>query len=134
MASLNLNLYENSDDNYDVLPIPTLDKDYSRFVTNEELSNFFKNETKSSCVDFIHVNARSLKKNFVELENLLTRIPNKLSAIAISETCLNESNRDAFLCLAILLFQNAGLIKLVRVLESFYQLNIIIPYVMTYLL
>jgi len=37
------------------------------------------------------VNARSLKKNFLKLESLLAGIANPLSAIAISETYLNEN-------------------------------------------
>jgi endonuclease/exonuclease/phosphatase (EEP) superfamily protein YafD len=92
MASLNL--FDNNDD-YDVLSISTLTKDYSRYVTDQDLPNLFKNETKP-CIDVIHINARSLKKNFNELENLLARIPNKLTAIAITETWLNESNQTVF--------------------------------------
>ena len=92
MASLNL--FDNNDD-YDMLSISTLTKNYSRYVTDQDLPNLFKNETKA-CLDVIHINARSLKKNFNELENLLARIPNKLTAIAITETWLNESNQTVF--------------------------------------
>jgi len=42
------------------------------------------------------VNARSLKKNFLKLESLLAGIANTLSAIAISETLLNENLTDSF--------------------------------------
>lgn len=67
----------------------------SKYITEKNLNNLFNfNETEA--INILHVNARSLKKNFSHLETLLSNIQNPIMAIAISETWLTESTESTF--------------------------------------
>ena len=48
-----------------------------------------------NAVNLMHVNIRSLSKNFIKLESLLSNISAPLDAIAITETWLTESTNDS---------------------------------------
>lgn len=67
----------------------------SRYILEKDTECFFNVKDVGS-INLLHINARSLKKNFVKLESLLANIKNPLSAIAISETWLNDSSTDNF--------------------------------------
>ena len=82
-----------SDDEMDLTPFPEIS---SKYITENDLGKFFKfNDTNA--LNLIHINARSLKKNFCHLETLLKNIPGQVSALAITETWLSESTSDLFL-------------------------------------
>ena len=67
----------------------------SSYLTEDKLHGFFYFDKKDS-FNAIHVNCRSLNKNFKALENLLTFISGKLTVIAVSETWLTELSEDTF--------------------------------------
>ena len=67
----------------------------SSYLTEDKLHGFFNFDKKDS-FNAIHVNCRSLNKNFKALENLLTSISGKLTVIAVSETWLTELSEDTF--------------------------------------
>jgi len=69
--------------------------DLSRYILERDTTSFFNFEDALS-INLLHVNARSLKKNFLKLESLLAGIANPLSAIAISKTWLIENLTDSF--------------------------------------
>ena len=60
----------------------------SCYVTEKELHDFFHFED-NLCFNVLHVNCRSLNKNFNGLQRLLSSVSGKLSVIAVSETWLN---------------------------------------------
>ena len=67
----------------------------SCYLTEDKLCEFFNSDKKDS-FNAIHINCRSLNKNFKALENLLTSISEKLTVIAVSETWLTELSEDTF--------------------------------------
>ena len=52
--------------------------------------------SKVQTFNLLHVNCRSINKNFKGLTNLLHGISQELSVVAISETWLNATNEDCF--------------------------------------
>ena len=67
----------------------------SSYIAEDKLCEFFNFEEKDS-FNAIHINCRSLNKNFKALENLLIFISEKLTVIAVSETWLTELSEDTF--------------------------------------
>lgn len=59
-----------------------------RYIDEGELSKFF---THSNCspINILHINCRSLNKNFSSIKQLLNTIDCKLSCLAVTETWLN---------------------------------------------
>ena len=68
----------------------------SSYLQEGDLANFF-NLSDLSCLNIIHINCRSLPKNFKSLNTLLQVIGGQLSVIAVSETWLSGINEDLFL-------------------------------------
>ena len=62
----------------------------SKYIAVNELAVFVKGET--CALNFMHVNCRSLNKNYTALINLLQLIPTPLTAIAVTETWLTNAN------------------------------------------
>lgn len=98
-GTFNLNIDEDldyfsfdlNDDEYEVSNTYT---NPSRYITEEGLKTFF-NQNCDTCIKYLHVNSRSLKKNFKEVCNLLT-ISHPLTALAISETWLTDATHDIY--------------------------------------
>lgn len=67
----------------------------SSYLTEDKLQNFFKFDSPQN-FNALHVNCRSLNKNFAALKNLLSSVSGKLSIIAVSETWLTELSQDTF--------------------------------------
>ena len=55
----------------------------------------------------IHINARSLSKNFEEISNYLSLLNHEFSVIGISETWLTNSTSDNLICQTLSLFHVA---------------------------
>src|ERR1043165_975449 len=66
-----------------------------KYSSEENLGNFFEFEEKSA-INLMHINTRSIKKNFDKIQELLHNIPGALTAIAITETWLTGNLQDAF--------------------------------------
>jgi len=67
----------------------------SRYLSEKDMNNFFDFKDKEA-VNLLHLNIRSMKKNFDQLLALLTNMSCPLSSIAVSETWLTESSQDIF--------------------------------------
>jgi len=67
----------------------------SCYLTENDLHDFFHFDDKL-CFNVLHVNCRSLNRNFEALQNLLSSVSGKLSVIAVSETWLTELSQDTF--------------------------------------
>jgi len=67
----------------------------SKYITENKLNEFFQFQDDSA-LNIIHINCRSLKKNFGSLNILLQSLADKLSAIAVTETWLTESLQHAY--------------------------------------
>lgn len=67
----------------------------SKYVTENELNAFFKLSCNSS-INILHINCRSIKKNYNSITNLLNMLEAPLSVIAVSETWLTESVHDVY--------------------------------------
>ena len=68
----------------------------SIYITEDQFSDFF-HLSDQSAINVLHVNCRSLKKNFLNLKNLLGFLESPLSAIAVTETWLTESVQDTYI-------------------------------------
>ena len=62
----------------------------SKYITEDKLNNFFHFKDNSA-LNLMHVNCRSIKKNFVPLNNLMNLLSGQISALAVTETWLTES-------------------------------------------
>ena len=67
----------------------------SKYITDSKLNDFFQFEDRSA-LNLLHVNCRSLKKNFNSLNNLLNMVNYSISVIAVTETWLSDSLRDVY--------------------------------------
>ena len=71
--------------------------DKSKYITHEQLSSMSTQIQNSFSI--LHVNCRSLKSNFDDIDNLLHRCRSKLKVIALSETWMCDekyNNYDSF--------------------------------------
>ena len=70
----------------------------SKYIDQSDLSDFFKPPSISNTYSFklIHINCRSLKAHFDELEHLILDSEVKYSIIALTETWLTEDNKNIF--------------------------------------
>jgi hypothetical protein len=82
----------NDSENVDSGPFDGLDCEY---IVESKLSHFFDFRDTNS-IDVLHVNARSLKKNYDKLETLLLNIAHTITAVAVTETWLSDNNYSAY--------------------------------------
>ena len=70
----------------------------SKYIDQSDLSDLFKPPSISNTYSFklIHINGRSLKAHFDELEHLILDSEVKYSIIALTETWLTEDNKNIF--------------------------------------
>ena len=61
----------------------------------QKVISFF-NFNNHAGLNFVHVNCRSIKKNFGPLNNFLNLFSSKLTAIAVTETWLTDSLSDVY--------------------------------------
>lgn len=66
----------------------------SKYLTENHICDFFHSK-KSDAIKFLHVNCRSLNKNFTALRNLLIKC-HPITALAISETWLTPATKDIY--------------------------------------
>jgi hypothetical protein len=66
-----------------------------KYVTENELNAFF-NFSDTSSMNILHINCRSIKKNYNSIINVLHMFKAPLSAIAVSESWLTESVHDVY--------------------------------------
>ena len=96
--------YDPSQSSGDILIDDSCDPDSNFFRTNfrnfdtpyllpEELENFLGNKNKTS-VSILHLNIRSISKNFDNFKLFLSSLNCKFSIICFSETWLNDQNVD----------------------------------------
>ena len=86
----------NSSKNYLKIPSQNICKYFSRYVSEARIKDFF--EFQDCCaVNFLHINCRSLKKNFDSVKILLSNISSTLTAVAVSETWLKATSTDAYI-------------------------------------
>jgi len=67
-----------------------------KYLREDQLATFFK-FSDLVCVNLMHVNCRSLQKNFKPLLNSLHIAFCSLTAIALTETWLTPQNQDMFI-------------------------------------
>ena len=67
----------------------------SKYMSVDKLNDFFKSG-KMSAMDIIHINCRSMDKNFDEVLCLYSTISAKLTAIAVTETWLSVDTQDFY--------------------------------------
>jgi hypothetical protein len=65
------------------------------YINESELNDFYYSQGASS-INIIHINCRSIKKNFRELVTLVDLLSRPLSIIAVTETWLNPQNEDTY--------------------------------------
>ena len=80
------------DENY----LNTFSNCNSTYLEEDSLKAFFKNSEQNSAINLMHVNCRSINKNFSSLVNLLDRVPSSLTALGVSETWLTPASSDLF--------------------------------------
>ena len=68
----------------------------SNYMTENNLEKFLYCENNSS-MNIMHINCRSLNKNFKSITNLLSRTSCTFTAIGLSETWLNPVSSDTFI-------------------------------------
>lgn len=86
LSNLDLNMFD-EDDN---LVSPT----NSSYLLLEDVPKFIGNT--SNCHNFLHINSRSLQRNFDSLSSLISHVDKPLTALAVSETWLKPHNEDTF--------------------------------------
>jgi hypothetical protein len=68
---------------------------YSPYIAECKLNDFFEFPGLPA-INLIHINCRSMKKNFGNIVNLLSLLSKPLTAIAVSETWLSVVNQDTY--------------------------------------
>ena len=81
--------------NYDNIFLNNLSNCKSAYLEEDKLNSFFDFGHGSS-VNIMHVNCRSIKKNFKSLKCLLHGLDESITAIGISETWLNSTGDNSF--------------------------------------
>ena len=67
----------------------------TKYITESESHSFFRFDDLNA-INLLHLNCRSLMKNFTGLQNLLSIISGKLTAIALTETWLTLNSKSTF--------------------------------------
>ena len=65
------------------------------YIEECKLNDFFEFQDKPA-INVMHINCRSMKKNFSNIVNLLSTLSRPLTAIALTETWLTVSNQDTY--------------------------------------
>jgi exonuclease III len=86
------------DSDYDIDSTNGFECTASNYILEEDVHDFFdsKLDVKKNCLNLMHINCRSLNANFSKIENFLTISNVVFSAIAVTETWLNNNNQDIF--------------------------------------
>ena len=96
--------FQLSDDDMDSNDLGLLDSSsqniVSKYITESEVNDFF-NFNNHAGLNFVHVNCRSIKKNFGPLNNFLNLFSSKLTAIAVTETWLTDPLSDVYSILTV---------------------------------
>ena len=66
------------------------------YISIQKLDSFFKSSNNYEGINILHFNIRSLSKHYSEFCTLLSTIGTKLTAIALSETWLNDLSQNDF--------------------------------------
>lgn len=85
------------DDNIDpdVYVLNNISDCVSTYLNEDKLNSFFDFDNRSS-LNLMHVNCRSLSKNFTSLNCLLANIDDTLTVLGLTETWLNPVSEDNF--------------------------------------
>ena len=67
----------------------------SNYLEESKLNTFFKSSNKFA-INLIHINSRSLSKNFKQIISLISRISVPLTAIGVTETWLTNISDTSF--------------------------------------
>ena len=67
----------------------------SKYITEGEVNNFMCFDV-TTAINLLHINCRSLKKNFNSFSTFINGFLNPLLAIGVTETWLNESHDDIY--------------------------------------
>ena len=86
LSNLDLNTFDETDNH---IPLAN-----SVYLTLKDVPKFIGNNL--NCLNFMHINCRSLQRNFDTLSSLISQIDKQLTALAVSETWLKPNNEDAF--------------------------------------
>ena len=98
MANLDSSIEEDSDDDNNLNSNSVSSFIDSKYILQKDLCDFFKQSKHAHNGQFnlLHINCRSLKANYSSILNLLDNSRMTYSAIALTETWLNETNDDIF--------------------------------------
>ena len=77
-------------------PIHDIVNHVSEYIDADQVNYFLNGCLNGNDISIMHINARSLKKNFDSVNQLVASINCSLSAICISETWLNEATSSLF--------------------------------------
>ena len=94
MASIINDLIDVTDSDTD-----DIDHFISNYIIEEEMHSFFNpsiTDSKTLSFTLLQVNCRSLKANYSSLMNIIESSNASFSAIAVTETWLNETNEDVY--------------------------------------
>ena len=67
----------------------------SNYVSLSEYQNSLPKDD-NNILNFMHFNIRNLETNFIQLETLLWTLPKPPDILALTETWLNEENKDSY--------------------------------------
>ena len=67
----------------------------SNYVSLSEYQNSLPKDDKN-ILNFMQFNIRNLETNFIQLETLLSTLPKPPDILALTETWLNEENKDSY--------------------------------------
>lgn len=85
--------FANMDDSeplFDVLNCKSL------YITEDKLRDFFNFKNRSA-LNVLHINCRSLNKNFESIKYLLSSLPHSLTAVGVTETWLTDIYHDSYI-------------------------------------
>jgi hypothetical protein len=91
---------EDSEDELDT-PHQLILNNTNCYIEESKLNEFFEfdkiNKKKCYDINLMHINCRSIRKNFFAMRNLLNNTSDYLSAIAVTETWLNPFMSDVYM-------------------------------------
>ena len=83
----------------------------SKYITKDEVNDFC-NFSDPTALNILHINCRSIKRNFGSLTNFINLFSSHLTAIAVTETWLTESLNDVYSIPGYNFFANSRTMKL----------------------
>jgi endonuclease/exonuclease/phosphatase family metal-dependent hydrolase len=86
-----------SDDDIDNLSSNVSDSSSCNYIEESKLNEFFdfKKECQKQSLKLMHINCRSLKKNYTAINDLIATVDDRLTALAVTETWLSNANKDS---------------------------------------